>query len=186
MARKTDRILAETKYLRFIDRDGWFFVERPESKGVVALLAITDEDRIVLVEQHRPAIGSRVIELPAGLVGDEAGSEAESMETAAERELLEETGYAASGFERIGSAVTAPGLSSEEVTFFYARGLRKVGPGGGVDQEQIRVIEVKLDEVPAWLNEQSRAGAAIAVKVWAGLWFAQERRRRSDAPITGR
>jgi ADP-ribose pyrophosphatase len=185
MSNKTDRILAETKYLRLVDRDGWFFCERPSSQGVVALLAITDDDHIVFVEQHRPAIGRKVIELPAGLVGDEVGHEDEPMERAAERELLEETGYAAGKIERIDVGVTAPGLSSEEVTFFLATGLRKVGAGGGVAGEEIRVIEVRRDAASAWLSEQSRAGAAIAVKVWAGLWFAHEHRNHQTR-ATGR
>lgn len=174
-ARKTDRILAETKFLRFVDRDGWFFVERPESQGVVALVAITDDDRIVLVEQHRPALDRQVIELPAGLVGDEVGHEGEPLESAAQRELIEETGYQADRIELIGSAVTAPGLTNEEVTFFYASGLRKVGPGGGVADEQIKVIEVKLNDASSWLSKQSGTGKAVAVKVWAALWFAQQR-----------
>jgi ADP-ribose pyrophosphatase len=77
--------------------------------------------------------------------------------------------------ELIGSSVTAPGISSEIVTFFRAGGLRKVGAGGGVEHESITVIEVPLAEADAWLKQRAREGAVIAVKVWAALWFAQQR-----------
>jgi ADP-ribose pyrophosphatase len=167
-----DRVLAETKYLRLVDRGGWYFVERPFGSGVVALVAVTKQRKLVLVEQHRPALGGSVIELPAGLVGDEPGHEAEQMETAARRELLEETGYAAEAVERIVTSATGPGISSELITFFRATGLTKVGAGGGVAAENITVIEVPLDEVHGWLLDRVRAGAVVAVKVWAGLWFA--------------
>jgi ADP-ribose pyrophosphatase len=175
VAEKTDRILAETKYLRLIDRAGWYFVERPIGSGVVALVAVTNEQNLVLVEQYRPALGRTVIEIPAGLVGDEAGNEAEAMEGAARRELIEETGYEATAMELIGSSVTAPGISSEIVTFFRAGGLRKVGAGGGVEHERITVIEVPLVEADTWLKQRARDGAVIAVKVWAALWFARPR-----------
>jgi ADP-ribose pyrophosphatase len=167
------RILAETKFLRLIDRDGWYFVERPFGSGVVALVAITPERKLVLVEQHRPALGGNVIELPAGLAGDEPGHEGEELEIAARRELLEETGYTARTMESIFAGATGPGMSSEILTFFRATGLEKVGAGGGVAAENISVIEVPLDEVDAWLMARARAGAIIAVKVWAGLWFAR-------------
>jgi ADP-ribose pyrophosphatase len=168
-----DRILAETKFLRLIDRDGWYFVERPFGSGVVALVAITPERKLVLVQQHRPALGGSVIELPAGLAGDEPGHESEALETAARRELLEETGYRAETMERIVAGATGPGMSSEILTFFRATGLEKVGAGGGVASENISVIEVPLDEIDTWLMAKARAGATIAVKVWAGLWFAR-------------
>ncbi len=67
-----DRVIAETKYLRFIDRDGWFFVERPNASGVAVIVAVTDEGRLLLVEQFRAALNQKVIELPAGLAGDDS------------------------------------------------------------------------------------------------------------------
>ena len=173
-AKATDRILAETKYLRLIDRDGWYFVERPTGSGVVVLVATTDDGKLILVEQHRPALDRTIIELPAGLVGDEVGFESEVAESAARRELWEETGYQAASVTPIVTGATAPGISSEELMFFRATGLEKTGPGGGVPGEEITVIEVPLEEVDAWLRARIHAGATVAVKVWAGLWFARE------------
>jgi ADP-ribose pyrophosphatase len=169
-----DKILAETKYLRLIDRDGWYFVERPMGSGVVIIVPITNDGNVVLVEQFRPAIGRTILELPAGLVGDEVGQEAEAMESAARRELIEETGYLAAKLEPLVDSISAPGISSEVVSFYRATGLTKVGPGGGVASEQIKVIEVPRAEVHTWLMARAREGAAIAVKVWAGLWLAEK------------
>ncbi len=45
-----DRTIADTKYLRLVDRDGWFFVERRAGSGVVTLVPLTDDGRLVLVE----------------------------------------------------------------------------------------------------------------------------------------
>ena len=88
-------ILAEGKFLRLV-RDGrWEYADRTRAQGAVVLVAVTDDNRLVLTEQYRIPLGQRVLELPAGLVGDIQGEEDEPLVTAADRELLEETGYQA-------------------------------------------------------------------------------------------
>ncbi|MEM7699899.1 MAG: NUDIX hydrolase, partial [Verrucomicrobiota bacterium] len=81
---------------RFIDlcrtARGWEYATRSNAKGCVAILAETDDKRVVLVEQFRPPVGKRVIELPAGLAGDIPLQEEEPLVVAAKRELKEETG----------------------------------------------------------------------------------------------
>jgi ADP-ribose pyrophosphatase len=166
-----DRVLAETRFLRLIDRDGWTFVERPQITGVVTMVAVTDEGRLLLVEQPRRPMGGATIELPAGLVGDEPGMADEGLAEAARRELLEETGYEATSMELVATCATSPGMTSELVSIFRARGLRKVAAGGGVAGEDIRVHEVPLTEVDAWLAARAAAGFTVAVKVYAGLHF---------------
>src|SRR5690348_10951568 len=89
------RVLAEGKHLRLVQEGRWEYADRPKAKGAVVLVAITDERQLLLTEQFRVPVGRRVIELPAGLVGDVEGQEAEELEAAARRELLEETGYQA-------------------------------------------------------------------------------------------
>src|SRR3989339_1944934 len=85
------KILYKGKWARFVEDNGWEYADRHTSKGIVVIIPITADGEIVLVEQYRMAVKSRVIELPAGLVGDiEAG---ETFEIAARRELMEETGY---------------------------------------------------------------------------------------------
>jgi ADP-ribose pyrophosphatase len=165
----SDQILAETPYLRLIDRDGWYFVERSEAREVVILVAVTPQGGLLLLEQFRPALRRWVIELPGGLVGDEPGKGAEPLLEGAGRELVEETGWQASALTPLLSCATAPGLTSEIVTFVRARGLRKVGPGGGVGGEQIRVHEVPLDQASSWIGQRVREGLLVSLQVYAGL-----------------
>jgi len=170
-----DRIVAETKFLRLIEREGWYFVERPNSKGVVTILPFTRERKLILVEQLRAPLRRKVIEFPAGLMGDEAGHEKEDPLVAASRELVEETGYQARDLELIATTATSPGMANEMVHFVLAWNLDRLGPGGGVDGENIVVHEVPITEARAWLREQERNGLVIAAKVFAGLYFANER-----------
>ena len=170
-----DRIVAETKFLRLIEREGWYFVERPNSKGVVTILPFTRERKLILVEQLRAPLRRKVIEFPAGLMGDEAGHEKEDPLVAASRELVEETGYQARDLELIATTATSPGMANEMVNFVLAWNLDRLGPGGGVDGENIVVHEVPITEARAWLREQERNGLVIAAKVFAGLYFANER-----------
>jgi ADP-ribose pyrophosphatase len=169
------RIVAESRFLRMVERDGWFFVERPNCTGVVTVVPLTRERRLILVEQFRPPLQRRVIEFPAGLMGDERGHEAEDPVLAARRELLEETGYDARDLELVSSSATSPGLANELVHFVLAWNLDRVGPGGGIDSENIVVHEVPLPDVPRWLRQREAEGLLLAAKVYAALFFAMER-----------
>src|SRR2546430_304695 len=108
MRKMPDRILVETPFLRCIDRDGWYFVERPHGIDVVVMVAVTHERRLLLVEQTRAPVRAPVIELPAGLVGDEAEHKGEPLETAAARELTEETGYRPGKLTLLSRVATSP------------------------------------------------------------------------------
>ena len=83
------QVIASTDHLRLVDREGWSFVERTKASGVVCIAGCTKENKILLVEQYRPPVQCNVIELPAGLAGDEVEYANESLENAARRELLE-------------------------------------------------------------------------------------------------
>src|SRR5262249_11478871 len=137
---------------------------------------------IILVEQFRPPVARTVIELPAGLVGDGPEYAEEDLETAARRELLEETGYDARRLIPIASCATSPGVVNGIASFFLATGLVKVHDGGGVDGEEIRVHEVPLEKAPVWLQQRAAEGTVISAKVYAGLFFAA---RASSGAITG-
>jgi ADP-ribose pyrophosphatase len=170
-----DRILATTPFLRLIDRDGWTFVERPNSQGVVTIIPLTAERRLLLVEQFRAPLGRKVIEFPAGLMGDEPGHENEDPVASARRELIEETGYEARDLELVATTATSPGMANELVHFILAWNLVRVGAGGGIDSENIVAHEVPIADARAWLREQEGKGLVIAAKVFAGLYFASER-----------
>lgn len=168
-------VVAESRFLRMVERDGWYFVERPNCTGVVTVVPLTREGRLLFVEQFRPPLQRRVIEFPAGLMGDERGHEAEDPVLAARRELLEETGYQANDLELVSSSATSPGLANELVHFVLAWNLDRVGPGGGVDGEKIVVHEVPIADAPTWLRQCEAEGLLLAAKVYTGLFFAIER-----------
>lgn len=166
-----EEILGEGRFLELV-RDGqWEFVRRKNISGIVVIVAVTDARELVLVEQARPAVGGRVIELPAGLAGDQGE---ESLDEAARRELLEETGYLADRWERLGDATPSPGLCAEVVTFFRATGLKRGGPGGGDASEEIVVHRMPIAGADAWLRAKVAAGLLIDEKVYVGLHFANQ------------
>jgi ADP-ribose pyrophosphatase len=165
------KIIGRGKYVELVEENGWEFVRRHASSGVVVIVATTDAGELVLVEQPRVPIGRRAIELPAGLVGDVRGSEDEPFERAAERELEEETGFSAARWAPLIETPSSVGLSSEMLTYFRATGLTRVGQGGGDETEDITVHLVPLGEVRAFLRAKLEAGLAIDPKVFVGLYF---------------
>jgi ADP-ribose pyrophosphatase len=165
-------VVARGKFLRLQSIDGWEYVERANASAVVGMLAITDDDRLVLVEQYRPAVRKRVIELPAGLAGDSKEHQAERPETAAERELLEETGYRAREMLFLGSGPSSSGMSSEIITLYHAKGLTKMGAGEGDGLEQITLHEVPMRDLRAWLGKAENDGKLIDLRISAALNLA--------------
>jgi ADP-ribose pyrophosphatase len=167
-----DRELARGRFLRFVVRDGWEFADRVGITGIVGIVAVTDDRELVLGEQRRPPVGGAVLELPAGLVGDEIGTELEGLLDGARRELREETGYEAANWEVVASGPTSPGTTSEIIALVLATGLTRVGPGGGQGGESLTVHLAPLDGAEAWLQAREKAGVLIDLKIYAGLWFA--------------
>lgn len=166
--------LADAKHIRLVKRGRWEFVMRKGVCGIVGIVAVTDDSKMILIEQERVPVNARVIEIPAGLAGDSVGHETEDLAVAAERELLEETGYAAASFEHLTEGTSSAGLTDESITLFRARGLKKLGPAKGDGGEDITLHEIPLTEVDAWLDSRRRGGTKIDLKVYAALYFARQ------------
>jgi ADP-ribose pyrophosphatase len=164
------RTVYEGKWLRLCVRGHWEFAERTNEGGLaVIIVAATPERKLLFVEQHRVPVSGRTIEMPAGIVGDiHAG---ETLELAAERELLEETGWQAAKVELLMIGPTSSGMSNERVAFVRATGLTRVHAGGGDETEDIIVHEVPVDEAPAWLCAKMAEGYEMDPKLWAGLYL---------------
>jgi ADP-ribose pyrophosphatase len=170
-----DQVVYEGKFIRVVRRDKWEYVSRRNISGIVGIIALTDDGKLLLVEQFRPPIGKNVIEIPAGLAGDVAGSEHEELTAAAQRELLEETGYEASELHEVISGASSAGVCDEIITLFVARGVTRTHEQAhGDGSEKITLREIPLEEVQTWIRQRVREGAAVDLKVYAALFFAQQ------------
>lgn len=163
--------LYEGKFLRLMRRGRWEYAERTNACSAVIVVAVTPEDKVLFVEQYRHPVQAQSIEMPAGLVGDLG--EAESVEVAAHRELLEETGWDAERIEFLMAGPSSSGMSTEMIAFVRAHGLRRVHAGGGDESEQITVHEVPRASAAAWLHDKLRAGYSVDPKLYAGLYFLE-------------
>lgn len=161
--------IAEGKRVVILESDGWEFVERKKGKEAVAVIARDGSGAVILTEQFRRPVDARVIDFPAGLVGDEEGTFDPA--TTARKELEEETGYTCERVELLAKGPTSPGITSEIVSFYRAHGVRRKGEGGGVGGEDITVHTVALDDLPEWLAAREGEGKRIDLKVWGGLYF---------------
>ena len=129
--------LYEGEFIRFVKKGPWEYVERNNCSGIVIILAMTKEQRVIFVEQYRVPVDKKVIEFPAGLVDDDQLESDESLVTAAKRELLEETGYEAQEMELLLEGPVSSGSTSDMVSIFKALNIQKVGEGGGDEYESI-------------------------------------------------
>ena len=129
--------------------------------GAVAIVAIDDADRVVLVRQWRHAVGRALWELPAGTRDPE-----EPPDHTAERELAEETGLRATSLRPLVAAALTPGYSTEVMHFYVATGLTE-GPTDRDVDERMDVAHVGRSDVAGLI----RAGD-VDVKTIAGLALA--------------
>ena len=134
-----------------------------EHPGAIALLALDEAGRVLLVKQYRHAVRAVTLEIPAGTL--EAGEEPLA---AAQRELREETGYRAAQLDRVGGIYTTPGFSTEYIHFFVATQLSPDRLAMDED-EAIDLIRLPLAEA----IDLIRAGHIDDGKTVSGLLLAQ-------------
>lgn len=130
--------------------------------GAVAILAITDDNRLVVVEQYRKPLERITTEIPAGKL-----EPAEDLMTCAKRELVEETGYTADTWTHLVSFYTSPGFADEQLHLFIAEDLQ-AGSARPDEDEFVTMKAITLDE--AWDLMQSGhicdAKTVTAVYAW--------------------
>lgn len=108
--------------------------------GAVVILPVLDADHVVLLRNHRFAIGETLWEVPAGTVEPN-----EPLQTCAERELAEETGYTAAKWRSLGYLFASPGVMDEKLYLFVAEELTP-GPARPEPDEDLHAVTVRLEE----------------------------------------
>ena len=158
-----EKIVWQGQFVTAKTRGTWEYISRSRGIRAAVILAIDEDDHVILVEQYRVPLGRICIELPAGLIGD--GDADEEDAAAAARELEEETGYHAARMEVLGEFWSSPGMVTESYSLIRAHGLTKVGPGGGTDSEDITVHRVPLAGISQAVADWRAAGYAIDTKM---------------------
>jgi ADP-ribose pyrophosphatase len=133
--------------------------------GSVVIVPVLDDGHVLLIRQYRRAIGGYLLEFPAGTLA--AG---EDPARCARRELLEETGWRAARWRRLGRFYPAPGFLSERMTMFLAEGLAR---GTATPEADEIITPVAL----SWRAAEAkvRSGAICDAKTIIGLRLARER-----------
>lgn len=119
--------------------DPYFVVELPRSATAVA---ITEDNKVLLVRQYRHPIQQTIIETPGGFI-----DEGEDYASGMKRELLEETGYEFSDIEYLATVAANPGVLTGLTDLFLARGGKKAGEQRLDHNEEIEIIEVSIEEL---------------------------------------
>ena len=129
--------------------------------GAVVILALTQDDQVLLIRNRRYAVGQILIELPAGTL-----EKGEAPMNCAGRELLEETGYLAGRLQPLGNFYTSPGILSEKMYAFIAYDLEKK-KSALEEGEEIELLPTKFDDAIEMIKlGQIADGKTIATLLW--------------------
>ena len=167
-------ILVKEKLYR--DRHGeeksWSYIERKHRRKAAVIAAITRESSsLILIRQFRVPFGTDVFEFPAGLIDD-----GETAAEAAQRELLEETGYSGQILE-VGPEITSTsGLSTETVHMVYMETDEMPSKKPELEgSEQIEVFTLSRDDFPRFIRECENNSSLIDAKLY--LYLRENSRR---------
>lgn len=144
-------------------------IDRPDS---VQIVAVTEDNQLLLVEQERQGTRASSLEFVAGLI-----DEGESALAAAERELEEETGYCAREFHELGWYYTDPAILTNKVTVYFAEGCTKSGRENQDEGEDVRSRVFNLEEMPG-LFADGKITHGLCVAAWH-LYQMRVQRSRS-------
>ena len=143
--------------------DPYFVVELPTS---VAAMALTEDNKLVLVRQFRYPVGEKLLELPGGFI--DAG---EQPRQAIQRELLEETGYSFSSFHYLGITAANPGVLNNFTHMFLALGGVKTAAQSLDHNEEIEIVLKPLEEARLMLNHNEIKQSMHALCMFYGFEF---------------
>lgn len=138
--------------------------------GAVAVIAVTKDKKIILVEQFRKALERSIIEIPAGKI--EIG---EAPEITALRELEEETGYTTDNLQYIQSFSTSPGFADEIIHLYFADNIVKMEQPVGLDEDEfVELLHVSLTEMEEMVKKQQIYDAKTAFAyIWLKDYFKE-------------
>ena len=140
-------------------------LRHPGASAVVPLLGTA---KVVMLKQYRHAVGDFMWEIPAGTFDGK-----EDPLVCAQRELTEETGYTAGGWERLGAITPVPGYSDERIHLFLARDLAPAAQN--LDQDELlEVYPLPLSDVVSMIMQ----GKIEDAKTIAGIFFALNKLKR--------
>lgn len=132
--------------------------------GAVAVIAITENNKILLVEQYRKALERSIVEIPAGKL-----EKGEEPIVTARRELEEETGYTSDHFKFIQAFATSPGFADEIIHIYFAEKLKKLDIPAELDEDEfVELMEVSLEEAEAMVADGRIYDAKTAFAI---LWL---------------
>ena len=137
------------------------FIAHP---GAAAIIPFLDDRRILLLQQYRHALKKHIWEIPAGTLDPR-----EEIIGCAKRELIEETGYSAGRWQKLGEITPVPGYSDERIHIYLATGLQPAAQHLDED-EIIKVREVEFQEAIDMIGK----GEIQDAKSIAGLFLASQ------------
>lgn len=138
--------------------------------GAVAVIAVTKDMKIILVEQYRKALERSIIEIPAGKIEID-----EVPEITALRELEEETGYTTDKLQYIQSFATSPGFADEIIHLYFAENIEKLVQPVGLDEDEfVELLHVSLSEMEEMVKKQQIYDAKTAFAyIWLKDYFKE-------------
>jgi 8-oxo-dGTP pyrophosphatase MutT (NUDIX family) len=129
-----------------------------EARDVGLAFAITEDERVLMVEQYKHGIGQNEVDLPAGYLDDNDSSPL----AGTQRELLEETGYTSDDWLPLGDFVLNPNRSKNRFHYFLARNVRRVAEPHLDPTEELTLHRVPPVDLRDWLAQRNPSLATMA------------------------